>query len=464
MTNFAPSVDRLEGPLYLAIADQIGQAIERGELTAGARLPTQRELAGRLGVSTQTVSQAYAEAERRGLVIGQIGRGTFVRFGQNGAAEAQFIMDRRTESLIDLSINRPICDQVHSDRIRATLIELGERGDISSMLVCRPIAGLDQHRQVGALWLRRRDLHVPPEQVLVCNGAAHGLTVALATLTGPGDVVATEALVDHGVIGLAEVLHLRLLGVAIDDQGIVPDALEAACATGDVRVLCATPCLSNPTVSLMGDERRRQIAAIAQRFGVAIVENDVYGLLVPEAPPPLSSYLPEQSHYVTSFTKIAVSGLRTGYLVAPARWLSRLRRTLRATSWMATPLVAEVASRWIQEGTADELLAWQRQQLALRHQIVDQVLGEFAYSSHRHSLHVWLPLPEAWRGEAIVSEARLKNVAITPAEPFAVDRHAIPNAIRISVGAAGTPERLRQGLEIVADLLRRDPEPFYMPI
>ena len=464
MTNWAPQTDRLQGPLYLAIADQIADAIGRGELTAGTRLPTQRELAVRLGVSTQTVSQAYAEAERRGLVIGQIGRGTFVRFGLNEASEGQFIMDRRTESLIDLSINRPIYDQIHTDRIRTALVEIGERGDVSSMLVCRPIAGLDHHRQAGAQWLRRRQIEVTPERVLVCNGAAHGLTVALGTLTRPGDVVATEALVDHGIIGLAGVLHVRLQGLAIDQQGIIPEAFEAACATGEVKVLCATPCLSNPTASLMGDERRRQIATVARDFGVSIVENDVYGLLEPDAPPPLWSYLPEHSYYVTSFTKIAVSGLRTGYLVAPAPLISRLRRSLRATSWMATPLVAELASRWIRDGTADELLAWQRRQLALRHAILDQVLGEFASASHPHSLHAWLTLPEAWRGEAFVSEARLQNVAITPAEPFVVDRSAIPHAIRISLGAAGTPERLRRGLEVVAELLRRDPEPFYMPV
>jgi DNA-binding transcriptional MocR family regulator len=463
MTSWMPSTDQLSGPLYLAIAEQIAQAIGRGELSAGVRLPTQRELALRLGVSTQTVSQAYAEAERRGLVIGEIGRGTFVRFGQS-EPEPGFIMDRRSESLIDLSINRPIYDEIHTRRVRAALVELGERGDVSAMLVCRPIAGLDRHRQAGALWLRRRQIAVSPERVLVCNGASHGLTVALTTLTRPGDLVATEALVDHGIIGLAGILRLRLQGLPIDDQGIIPDAFEAACATGEVKVLYATPCLSNPTVSLMGEQRRRQVAAIAQRFGVPIVENDVYGLLVPDAPPSLWSYLPEQTYYVTSFTKIAVSGLRTGYLVAPAGMISRLRRSLRATSWMATPLIAELASRWIVDGTAEELLLWQRQRLALRHEVLDQVLGDFACASHPNSLHAWLHLPEVWRGEAFVSEARLKNVAVTPAEPFAVDRNTIPHSIRISVGAARTPEQLQEGLRILADLLRRDPEPFYMPV
>ncbi len=463
MTSWTPDPDQLEGPVYLAIAEQVAGAIRRGDLTAGARLPTQRELALRLGVSTQTVSQAYAEAERRGLVIGQIGRGTFVRFGLD-EPEASFIMDRRSERLIDLSINRPIYHQIHTERVRASLIDLGERGDVSSMLVCRPIAGLDPHRQAGALWLRRRGVEATPEQILICNGAAHALAVALSTLVRPDEVVATEAMVDHGIIGLSSVLHFRLRGLPIDDQGILPDALDAACAGGEIQALCVTPSLSNPTVSLMGDERRRQIAEIARRYGIRIIENDVYGYLVEDAPPPLWHYLPDQTYYVTSFTKITVSGLRVGYLVAPSRMIPPLRRSLRATSWMATPLLAELAARWITDGTAEELLLWQREQLAMRHRVLDEILGEFAYTSHPNALHAWLPLPPAWRGEAFVSEARLKNVAVTPAEPFVVDRSAIPHAIRISLGAPRSLDEVREGLRILADLLGHEPEPFYMPI
>jgi DNA-binding transcriptional MocR family regulator len=462
MTSWTPDTDQLDGPVYLAIAEQIAQAIGRGELTVGTRLPTQRELALRLGLSTQTVSQAYAEAERRGLVTGEIGRGTFVRFGQT-EPEASFIMDRRSERLIDLSINRPIYGQIHTERVRAALVGLGERGDVSSMLLCRPIAGLDQHRQAGAMWLRRRGIESAPDQVLICNGAAHALTVALATLTRPGDLVATEALVDHGLIGLSGVLHFGLRGVPIDEQGIIPDALAAACAGGEIKALCVTPCLSNPTVSLMGDERRRELAAIARRFDLPIVENDVYGYLVAEAPPPLWCYLPEQTYYVTSFTKITVSGLRVGYLAAPDRAVSGLRRSLRATSWMATPLLAELAARWIFDGTAEELLLWQRDRLAARHQILEEILGDFAYMTHPNALHAWLPLPSPWRGEAFTSEARVANVAVTPAEPFAVDRNSVPHSIRISIGAPRSLDELRAGLQILADLLRRDPEPFYMP-
>lgn len=462
MSNWTPRVERPDGPLYLAIAEQISDAIERGELTPGARLPTQRDLAGQLGISIHTVSQAYAEAERRGLVSGEIGRGTFVSTGTL-AGDAPYLLDRRSPALVDLSINRPVYDHVHTERARSALIDLGERGDVSAMLVCRPIAGLDRHRSGGALWLRRRGLEVTPERILICNGAAHGLLVALATLCRPGDRVMTEALVDHGIIGLADLLHLQLDGLAIDAEGIVPDAFEAACRETGARVLCTTPTLNNPTVALASEERRRQIAAIAERHGVAIVEDDVYGLLVADGPPPLWAYLPEQTYYVTSFTKTVVAGLRTGYLVAPAEMVPRLVRRIRVTSWMATPLVAELATRWVDDGTAWELVQWQRAQLAARHAVVDEMLAGFAYARHPHALHLWLSLPEHWRAEALVSEARLRNVAITPAEPFAVGHERIPDAVRISIGAARTIGQLRQGLDILADMLRHEPEPFYMP-
>lgn len=462
MSNWQPTLERIHGPLYLSIADQIVRAIEHGELTPGARLPTHRELAGRLGVSIHTVSQAYAEVERRGLVIGEIGRGTFVRAAAT-ELEPRYMMDRRSDSLIDLSINRPVYDRIHAERIRAAFAQMADAADLSAMLACRPIAGLDAHRAAGAAWLRRRGIEVGPERILLSNGTAHGMLVALATLTRPGDLVLCESLVDHGLLGLAEVLHFRLQGLAIDGEGIVPEALEAACAAHEVRALAVTPCFNNPTVAMMGEARRRRIAAIAARFAIPIVENDVYGLLAPDAPAALWTHAPDQTCYVTSLTKTVVSGLRTGYLVAPAAMVPRLVRRVRASSWMATPLVAEMASRWIGDGTADELVNWQRHELAARHRIVSEVLGSFDHVGDPHALHVWLRLPEPWRADAFVSEARLKNVAVTPAAPFAVGRKAPPEAVRISVGAARTREQLREGLLIIADLLDRAPEPFYMP-
>jgi DNA-binding transcriptional MocR family regulator len=462
MSSWVPSVDRGDRPLYVAIANQIARAMQEGSLPPGARLPTHRDLAHHLGISIHTVSQAYAEAERRGLVAGEVGRGTFVRRNAE-LAEASFIMDRRLDEVIDLSINRPIYEDLHVERVRAVLAGLARAADLSSMLVCRPIGGLDAHRVAGADWLRRREIRVGAERVLICNGVMHGLLVALSALTRPGDRVLTEALTDHGLIGLAQILHFRLEGLPTDEQGLQPEPFEAACAAGGVKVLCVTPCQTNPTVTTMGSERRREIAAIARRHGVPVVENDVYGMLPRRTPPPLWTFLPEQTYYLTSLTKCLMSGLRTGYLVAPERAVPALVRSLRASSWMATPLVAEIATRWIADGTADELAAWQRNQLALRHRTAERLLAGLSYRHHPNSLHLWLTLPEGWRAEELVSEARVRGVAITPAAPFTVNREAAENAVRISLGGAATAAGIERGLGRLFEILQRHGEPFYMP-
>ena len=462
MTIWSPDLSGVRGPLYRAIAGELAQAIKSGELAAGSRLPTQRELALHLQVSVQTVSQAYAEVERLGLVSGEVGRGTFVLASKATAREPGRV--RRGEPLIDLSINQPAYDDLHGERLAAGLEALAKRRDISALVAVRPIAGLDEHRRAGTMWVRRRGVETTPDRVVVTNGVSHGVLVALAALTRPGDRILTEALTDHGTIGVASLLGLRLGGLELDPEGILPEAFEKACEGGDVKVLCITPTLNNPTVAVMSEDRRRRIAEIARRHQVAVIENDIYGELVADGPPALMAYLPEFVCYVTGFSKAVLAGLRTGYVVAPPRLIQPLVRRVRITSWMATPLVADLAREWIEDGTASELVSWQRRALAGRYQVVRRILGDFDVTMHPGAPHAWLNLPGRWRAEAFVAEARLENVAITPADPFAVDRAAAPQAVRISVGAAADLEELAQGLEALAHLLRREPEPFYVSL
>ena len=463
MSSWQPDLHGADGPIYRAIAVDLGQAIADGRLPPGTRLPTQRDLAVRLGVSVQTVSQAYAEAERQGLVVGRVGRGTFVA-DRRSDLEPRFIMDGRNEGVIDLSINRPVYGERHAERLRAELAAFGsDERVIDAMLLCRPIAGLPGHREAGAAWVARRGLAIPPERILITNGAAHGLLVALAGVAEAGDLVVSEALTDHGIISAASLLGLRLEGLPIDDEGIVPEAFDAACRRERVAALCTTPSLTNPTVTLMSDQRRRAIAEVARHHGVWVIEDDVYGDLLADGPPALAVHLQELTCYVTSFTKTVVSGLRTGDLVAPAPSLPRLVRRIRTTSWMATPLLAALASRWIETGTAAELVDWQRDALRVRQRVVREALAGFEFRQHPTALHAWLDLPPPWRPEAFVAEARLKNVAITPAQPFLPEGAPVPPGIRISVGAARSVAELRAGLAVLVDLLERQPEPFYMP-
>lgn len=461
MTKWLPRPDKDAHPRYLALANAIAADIGTGRLQFSAKLPTQRALAHAVGLSVHTVSNAYAELQRRGLIAGEVGRGTYVTF-RSDHGEPRFILGRREKEMIDLSIVRPAIGAIHSDRIAAALAEIAGSGDHAALLACRPIAGFDSHRVAGAHWLNLHGHDVGPEQVMIVNGCAHGILVALATLIKPGDIVATEALTDHGLIALASVLHFRLCGIDFDTDGLRPDAFERACRQGGVKVLVVTPNYSNPTATVMPEERRRQVAEIAQRYDVTIVEDDVFLPLLPEQMPPLAAFDRKRAFYITSLTKSLVSGLRVGYVVAPEMMMPRLETRLRASSWMATPLVSEIAARWIMDGTARLLADWQRAELSARGAILRQHLADHVFCAPPGAPHAFLDLPAAWRPANFATHARLAGVAVTPAEPFVVGENPEPQAIRVTLGAATYQRQLSTGLERLATLFAENPEPAYI--
>ena len=175
VTIWVPEIAVRPGPRYLAIADAISEDLDHGRLKPGSRLPTHRDLADRLGVTVGTVSRGYAEAARRGLLSGEVGRGTFVRQWSSQLA----VLGSRSPSVgeIDLSVNHPPLSfsQMHRHTLQETLASLARREDLSSLLGYPPDGGTPAHREAGAVWIRRVGLEAPPEQVLVCSGSQHAL-------------------------------------------------------------------------------------------------------------------------------------------------------------------------------------------------------------------------------------------------------------------------------------------------
>lgn len=443
-------------PLYIAIAEAIADDADAGRLAPGTRLPTHRALAATLGVDVTTVSRAYAEARRRGLVVGHVGRGTYVRGGRSPALPVA------PTPVIDLTVNLPpepseACD----DAMRRSLGELSRSPAIGALLAYAPAGGSVDHREAGIAWCATRGITATIDRVLVCGGAQQALTAILSAHCEPGDTVLTEHLTYPGFLAATRMLRLRVVGVSIDRDGIMPDALAQACKLHRPKILLATPTLQNPTASVMSLSRRRRIAGVMRDRGLMLLEDDVYGPLVPDAPRPVSSLVPELSYYVSSFSKSVTPALRTAFVVAPTATLAaKVSPHLQATGWLAPPIMTEIAARWISSGTAARIVADRRREAQARQTILHEVLGLPKTAGSPHALHHWLELPRQWeRTSDFVDALRRRGVVVTGGDAFAVDTAAPSRAVRISLGAAPSRESLTTALETIATLAREEPEP-----
>jgi DNA-binding transcriptional MocR family regulator len=458
MTIWSPCIEPEAEPKYQALVDALHADIEAGVLPPGTRLPTQRELATRLGIAIGTVSRAYAIAERRGIVSGEVGRGTFVRRREAGPDETA-TDEGDDPRLIDLSKGRLVRD-LRDPLPARTLSSLSGRTDLERLLdFYQPAAGMARHRAAGAAWIRRAGLEVEPDRVVITSGAQHGAATVLAAVAKPGDVVLTEEVTYSGIKALASLLHLQLRGLPMDEHGLTSTGFEAACRSSSPRALFCMSTLQNPTGRTMPLTRRREIAAIAEAHDVAVLEDDVNGFLPTEPLPPIAALAPAHTYYITGTSKSLAPGLRIGYVVPPAHRLERVAATIRATTWLTAPLLAEMVTQWIEGGEADAMAGWKRSEIAARYALALEILDPWLPKPRQLSFHLWVPLPEPWRTETFVARARSRGVAVNSSAEFTVDRDTAPHAVRVCLGATLSRERLTDGLQRLAELLRTPPEP-----
>ncbi|MBI1206936.1 MAG: aminotransferase class I/II-fold pyridoxal phosphate-dependent enzyme [Azospirillum sp.] len=454
MTSWLPQISDREGPRYRAIADALAEDVGHGRLGPGTRLPTHRDLAYQLGVTVGTITRAYAEAERRGLVGGEVGRGTFVRGAPEKApATEPFWQPPSEPSVINLAVCLPHSPGVEQ-AIASAVASLAESGRLGNLLGYSPHGGLPAHRAAGAQWLARQHRAIgAPEQIVVTLGAQNAMAVAFAAIARAGDTIVTERLTYHGMKAVASTLGLQLEGVAIDEHGLIPEHFEQVCRRSAPRALYTVPTLHNPTAAISPVERRAEIVEIARHYDVTIVEDDVFGFLAPNAPPPIQTMAPDITVYLTSLSKSIAAGLRVGYLLAPLSVIPRVEAAMRALQYSAPPLLAELASRWILDGSADRFAQTQRTEALARQALARDLLPPATVGGDAAAQHLWLNLPEPWRREDFVHELRRRGVSVTGADAFVVGRVSAPHAVRLGLCMPRSREELAHGLGIIAATL-----------
>jgi len=444
--SWVPEIKKGSTPLYHAIADAIEQAIRDNVLTVGTKMPTHRALADRIHVTVATVTRAYAEASARGLLVGEVGRGTFVRGLPTPVKSRSSDTD-----IIDFRLNQPPTAEVE-DLLAREMGSLGER--IRSLhLLGYQLTPRRQQRAAGAKWVSLAGIDVEPNRIVVTNGAQQALMATFAVLTKPGDVVLTENLTYPGIHSLADLFRVQVKGLDIDDEGVVPESLEAACAAGPVAAIYLTPNIHNPTATTLPLSRRKEIARIVNHFNIPLVEDDAYGSLVGGNPPPIFSLAESDCYYVSSTSKAIAPGLRIGYLVAPARMTQHLSNTVHTTTWSAPPINAEIITSWVETGVVETIIEMHRAESGRRLKLAQQILADYDVVIPEVGYHVWLRLPNEWRNADFVQAAHANGVAVSPSNVFSVDPSNELPAVRVSLGLPQTLSLVEEGLVRLRDTL-----------
>jgi DNA-binding transcriptional MocR family regulator len=452
MTIRLPHADQRKGPIYREIADAIAREVQAGRVKPGSRLPTQRELARQLRVTLTTVTRAYRDAERRGLISGEVGRGTFIR-------TAAFDSDPTAAEPgpINLGINS-LMPYAHAAELADRLAAAVPRTEGIRIFDYQPHAGSRRNRAAGAAWIARTGLDASADRIVVTAGGQHAILLSLMALATPGDEVLVEEFTYAGVKDVAAHLNLRLRSLATDAAGLVPAALDKACRSRTAKILYIMPTLQNPTSAVMPEARRREIAALARKHQLKVIEDDVYGYLIPESRPLSSLLPPDAALYVTSTSKSIAPGMRVGYLLAPASLIDRVAVAVLRTIVNAPPAMAELATSIISDGLADRIVEWKRKEVAARQEIARRVLDGVRLKTHRVSPHLWLQLPEPWDADSFVTRARERGVIVNAAKEFAIVQDRPLRAIRVCLGPPRSRAALEEALRLLVRILNRPRE------
>ncbi|AJC23132.1 GntR family transcriptional regulator [Pandoraea pulmonicola] len=436
-----------KGPRYLRLASFIEQSVADGRLRPGDRLPAQRELASWLGIDFTTVTRAYNRARERQAIEGRGPLGTFV-----STPRVAF------DQVLDLGMNIPPAPAglFLGELLQTGIDEVLRHTDASMLMAYQLGEGGIADRQAGALWLAPMLGALSPSDVLVCPGAQATLAALLLTAAGHDDTVLCEPIVYPGLRSAARSLGRRLESVAVDGDGMLPDALAAAVQQHRARVVYLNPTLQNPTTRTMPKQRRRELLAVAEKLDLTLIEDDPYWRLAPDAPPPLARLAPHRVHYLATLSKCLTPGLRTAYVrLADARQRNTFLSTLRSFALMAPPLMTGLATQWIHDGTADRIMDGVKEAAAQRQAIAADILGD-GHAAPVPGIHLWHALPAPWTARELTMAARAEGLAVTPADAFCLSSDA-PNAIRISLGGVQDAERLANALKRLGALLQEAP-------
>ena len=378
-----------------------------------------------------TATRVYSELVRRGVIVGEVGRGTFVRTGPpaEGFALAQGVGSR-----INLATNIPLLPHQAGILSRSAAAILRRSTVIESAMNPVAASGTPLTRQTVASFLARGTWQPNPERLNFTGNGRQALAAALAAVASPGQRVGVEALSYQSVAGIAAQLGIEIVPLPMDKQGVHVDGLIEAHRRARIRAIYVQPTLHNPLGLTMPSKRRHELARVLADLDIIAIEDHVYAFLIDDHLP-LASLAPEHVVMIDSLSKRIAPGLTLGFALSPAHLVQKIAEAARASALVPSGLALELCVRWIADGTVARLVKDKRRDATMRQRLLRKSCPGLAAQADPRAYHAWIELPSQWRSESFTAAAAAQGIAVAPAAAFSVASGHAPNAVRVALGS-----------------------------
>ncbi|HEY0083431.1 MAG TPA: PLP-dependent aminotransferase family protein [Pyrinomonadaceae bacterium] len=464
--------------LYAQLAGALEAAIEREELTAGTRLPSERVLAGQLKLSRTTVAGAYRELEARGLLRSHVGRGTFV-CARAETADAPFAWRGKVSAFAQQSAD-PALRNLHLDTMNPRLISFAAG---IPAIECFPHA--EYRRLIEQVLRESSDAVLGPgptegqaplrkaiaaragtraERVLILSGSQQGLDLVARCLLDAGDTVVLDRPGYVGAIQTFRAAGAKLVGWDTVRGDL--DELEDLFLRYRPKLLYTNPTFQNPTGKVFSLRERRDLLRLAVRYRIPVVEDDPYReTYLDAAPPPPTLYELDEHNIVihhSTFSKVLAPGLRLGWLVASEYVVDQLALIKQRETLFTEGLSQLVVAELMRGGLFDEHLARLRREHARRRDRMSAALARhfpaktLSFARPKGGLYFWCRLGHGLKGRQLLQRAMTPGVAFANGEIFYADE-AGAHELRLCF-ASQTGDRIEEGIKRLAAGLNSEHE------
>lgn len=457
MTNWLPDLSAGAGPLYQRLAERIELDIDTGALPAGSKLPPQRDLAFDIGTTVGTVGRAYSLLRERGLVSGEVGRGTYIlqRHEERPAQSAVAVQD-------GTRLLEAPSDKIRFDTTAAP--DVGQSAAVSEIVtavtrelpteVASYTRTFPRHWfEAGSRWLARGTFRPSPDSIVPTIGVHAAVMAVIAALTNAGDYIAVEHVSYAQVARSAGLLGRRIALINSDQHGMDPSDFQSVCAQKHPKLAFLMPTAQNPTCVTMPADRRQAIARIAREYNVLLVEDDLYGHQSDDSTPLLAEFAPERTFVAGGLSKSVTAGMRGGWIACPPEHRHRLRVAHKMMTGGVPFLLAEASARLVLSGLAADIRRKSIAEINARLAFVHSAFAGFTYGSVPGIPFVWLALPEPWNSGTFKNAAYERGVLVDDEDEYKAGRSdKVFHRARIGVSV---PERatVQQGLAVIQRLL-----------